>query len=93
MLSENKENCMETDGGKHEQLGVFQVAQWVKNLPATHETWRYGFNSWVGKIPWKRAWQSSILAWIIPWTEEPDGLQSTGHRESDTTEVTEHMDN
>ena len=32
----------------------------------------------------------SILAWRIPWTEEPDGLQFVGHKESDTTEVTEH---
>ena len=31
---------------------------------------------------------SSILAWRIPWTEEPGGLQSTGSQESDTTEVT-----
>ena len=30
----------------------------------------------------------SFLAWKIPWTEEPDGLQSMGHEESDTTEVT-----
>ena len=29
---------------------------------------------------------SSILAWRIPWTEEPGGLQSMGGRESDTTE-------
>ena len=29
---------------------------------------------------------SSILAWRIPWTEEPGGLQSWGHKESDTTE-------
>ena len=29
---------------------------------------------------------SSILAWKIPWTEEPGGLQSIGHKESDTTE-------
>ena len=28
---------------------------------------------------------SSILAWKIPWTEEPGGLQSTGSQESDTT--------
>ena len=28
---------------------------------------------------------SSILAWEIPWTEEPGGLQSTGSKESDTT--------
>ena len=31
---------------------------------------------------------SSILAWKIPWAEEPGGLQSTGSQESDTTEVT-----
>ena len=33
----------------------------------------------------------SILAWEIPWTEEPDGLQSTGRKESDTPEVTEYI--
>ena len=32
----------------------------------------------------------SILAWKIPRTEEPGGLQSTGSKESDMTEVTEH---
>ena len=38
------------------------------------------FYPWVGKIPWRRAWQphSSILAWGIPWTEEAGGPQSTG---------------
>ena len=30
----------------------------------------------------------SILAWRIPWTEEPGRLQSMGHNKSDTTEVT-----
>ena len=34
------------------------------------------------------ATNSSILAWRIPWTEEPGGLQSVGRKESDTTEVT-----
>ena len=32
------------------------------------------------------ATHSSILAWKIPWTEEPDRLQSMGSQESDTTE-------
>ena len=32
------------------------------------------------------ATHSSILAWRIPWTEELGGLQSTCHKESDTTE-------
>ena len=31
------------------------------------------------------ATHSGILAWRIPWTEEPDGLQSTGSQESGTT--------
>ena len=31
------------------------------------------------------ATHSSILAWKIPWTEEPGGLQSMGRQESDTT--------
>ena len=42
---------------------------------------------WARKIPWRRKWQptlvgyqeySSILAWQIPWTEEPGGLQFMG---------------
>ena len=33
---------------------------------------------------------SSILAWRIPWTEEPGGLQSMGCEESDTTERLTH---
>ena len=39
---------------------------------------RLGFNPWVKKIPWRRAWQPSpsILAWRIPWTEESGRLQS-----------------
>ena len=32
------------------------------------------------------ATHSSVLAWRIPWTEEPGGLQSMGSKESDTTE-------
>ena len=32
------------------------------------------------------ATHSSILAWRIPWTEEPGGLQSMDHKELDTTE-------
>ena len=31
------------------------------------------------------------LAWKIPWTEEPGGLPSVGHTESDTTEVTQQQ--
>ena len=36
------------------------------------------------------ALHSSVLAWRIPWTEEPDGLQSMGPQELDMTEPTAH---
>ena len=39
---------------------------------------RCGFSSQVGKIPWHMAIHTSILAWIIPQTEEHGGLQSIG---------------
>ena len=37
------------------------------------------------------ATHSYILAWRIPWTEEPGGLQSMGWQESDTTEATDAL--
>ena len=38
-----------------------------------------GLISWVGKIPWRRAWQTTPVFFPreFPWTEEPGGLQST----------------
>ena len=60
----------------------------VKNLPANAE-----HTGHVGLIPGlERSVEgglenySSILAWEIPWTEEPGRLQSTGSQESDVTE-------
>ena len=40
---------------------------------------------WEGPLEKEMATHSSILAWRIPRTEEPDGLQSMGSQESDTT--------
>ena len=55
----------------------------VKNLPAMQETW---LRSLGREYPLEKgmATHSSILAWRIPWTEEPGGLW--GRKESDTTE-------
>ena len=52
------------------------MAQMVKNLPAMQETW---VRSLGGEDPLEKemAIHSGILAWRIPWTEEPGGLQST----------------
>ena len=47
------------------------VAQTAKRLPTVQETW-------VQSLEKEMATHSSILAWKIPWTEEPGGLQSMG---------------
>ena len=51
------------------------VAQMVENLPAMQET-RVQFLGQDDPLEKGMATQSSILAWEIPWTEEPGGLQS-----------------
>ena len=54
-----------------------EVAQTVKWLPAVRETrvWSLG---WEDPLEKEMATHSSTLAWKIPWTEEPGGLQSMG---------------
>ena len=51
------------------------MAQLVKNLPAMWETWVRSLG-WEDPLEKEIAIHSSILPWKIPWTEEPDGLQS-----------------
>ena len=53
------------------------VAQLVKNPPAMSETWVRSLGP-EDPLEKEMATHSSILAWRIPWTEEPGGLQSTG---------------
>ena len=57
----------------------------VKTLPAMRETQVQSLDQ---KDPLEKgmATHSSILSWRILWSEEPGGLQSIGHKESDTTE-------
>ena len=61
------------------RLGLSLVAQTAQNLSASARG-LHSYAPWVGKIPWRREWQthSTILAWRIPWTEEPGGLQCMG---------------
>ena len=62
------------------------MTQMVKNLPPMQETQEMWVQSLGQEEPLEKgmAIHWSILAWRIPWTEEPDGLQ--GHKESDMTE-------
>ena len=54
------------------------VAQTVNNLPAMQETWVQSLG-WEDPLEKEMATHSSILAWRIPWTEEPGGLQPRDH--------------
>ena len=53
------------------------MAQMVKNLPAVPETQLQSLD-WEDPREKGMATHSSILAWKIPWMEEPGGLQSVG---------------
>ena len=57
----------------------------VSNLPAMQET-QVQSVSQEDPLEKEMATHTSILAWRIPWTEDPGGLQSMDHKESDTTE-------
>ena len=59
------------------ELWASLVAQMVKNLPAMQETWIQCLIQ-EDSLEKGMATHSSILAWRIPWTEEPSGLQSVG---------------
>ena len=61
------------------------MVQRLKRLPAMWEAWVRSLGR-EDPLEKEMATHSSTLAWRIPWTEEPGGLQSTGGKESDTTE-------
>ena len=64
-------------GMTYEHVRASLVAQTIKNSPAIQETWirSLGLEDPPEEI---KAVHSSILAWRIPWTEEPGRLQSMG---------------
>ena len=53
------------------------MAHRAKNPPAMQETWVQSLG-WEDPLEEQMGTHSSILAWEIPWTEEPGGLQSMG---------------
>ena len=62
------------------------MAQLIKNPPEMQETWVLSLG-WDDPLEKGTANHSSILAWRIPWIEEPGRLYSPwGHKELDTTE-------
>ena len=72
--------------GPHGTLWASQAVQTVKNPPVMQGTWVRSLGR-EGLLEKEMATHSNILAWRIPWMEEPGELQWVAE-ESDTTEVT-----
>ena len=77
----------EGDLAKPTQYGGFPGGSVVESPPAKQET-QVRFLDLKDLLEEEMATPSSILAWEIPWTEEPGGLPR-GYKELDTTEATE----
>ena len=73
-MSKQKQDMVERFDPEYQTGGL---TRWLSGKESACQCRRLRFNPWVGKIPWRRAWQPThILAWRIPWIEEPGGLQS-----------------
>ena len=59
------------------ESGASLIAQTVKNLPAMWDPWVRSLG-WEDPLEEGMGTHSNILAWRMPWTEEPGGLQSMG---------------
>ena len=66
-----------SNSGQLGREGGFPGGSVVKNLPAKQEMWVQPLG-WKDPLEEEMTTHSSILAWKIPWTEEPGGLQSMG---------------
>ena len=66
--------------------GISQVALVANNLPANEETWETLVQSlgWADPLKKEMATHSNILAWRIPWTEEPGDRSDLAHKREQT---------
>ena len=78
-------------GERKDKLEVwdYYIHTTVKNLPAIQETWIWSLG-WEDPLEKGMATHSRILAWRVPWTEEPAGLQSMGWQRVEQDWMTKH---
>ena len=83
--------CLGAYSGKGTGTDLFSGDSAVKNLPAVQEMW-VRLLVWEDPLEKETVTHSSILAWKIPWSEEPGGLQSLGSQRvgQDWTHTLQH---
>ena len=59
---------------------ILWLPKWLSGKEPSCKAGDTGSIPWLGRSSWRRKWQltPSILAWEVPWTEEPGGLQCMG---------------
>ena len=85
LISRSERSAGEGIGYPLQSSWASLVAQLVKNPPAMQETWVQSL-CWEDPLDKGKATPSRILAWRIPWTEEPAACGPLGHKELDTAE-------
>ena len=77
MLTSQCASCINICSLKEKKKKASLVTQMVKNLPTMQEAWILSLG-WGDPLENGIATHYGILAWRIPWTEEPSGLHSMG---------------
>ena len=77
VLSLGWEDPLERGKAAHSSIQISLVAQMVKHLPTMWDTWVPSLG-WEDLLEKEMATYSTVLAWKIPWMEEPGRLQSMG---------------
>ena len=72
-------------------IAFLELPRWHSGKESAYQCRRCRFDLWVGKIPWRRAWQPTPVSCLEnPMTEEPGELQSTGWQRVRHDCATEH---
>ena len=76
-------SCLDNSMDRGAWKATVHEAVWLRWLRICLPCGRSGFDPWVGKIPWRRAWQPTLVFLFgeSPWTEEPGSYGSWGRKE------------
>ena len=74
-------------------VNIYEISWWLRDKESTCQWRRHGFDPWIGKIPWRKKWQPTLVFFPgdVHGQRSLVGYSSWGHKESDKTERLTHM--